>query len=310
MHQRWRAILRRGLMTGVLLTFAAAPALAQIEDQLSVYTGDNAVGYLQPLADALGASLNDGFYQSARIPRAGVKVGVELKLMGVMFGDDDRSFSANSEGSFQPETTAEVPTVVGDPNAVFVNGQGGATFAFPGGLDLSSFALPVPQLRVSGIAGSEGLLRWVSLDTGDSELGKVSLFGLGVRHSLSQYMASPKFDLAAGLLWQHFNVGENSAGGDLMSTSAFSVGLQASKRYGAAITVEPFAGLSLDTFAMEVDYEHEGGESLHLDFDRATTFHLTLGAGLNLKIVNLSAAYSFAEHNSFNLGVSLGTLGL
>ena len=47
-----------------------------------------------------------------------------------------------------------------------------------------------------------------------------------------------------------------------------------------------------------------------LDFDRATTFHLTLGAGLNLKIVNLSAAYSFAEHNSFNLGVSLGTLGL
>ena len=36
-----------GLCILVLLT--ASPAAAQIEEQLSAYTGPNAVGYLQPL---------------------------------------------------------------------------------------------------------------------------------------------------------------------------------------------------------------------------------------------------------------------
>ncbi|TFG87035.1 MAG: hypothetical protein E4H17_03680, partial [Gemmatimonadales bacterium] len=87
---------------GILLMLAAAPALAQIEDQLSAYTGSNATGYLQPLADALGASLNDGAFASARIPRAGLRVALEVRLMGVYFGDDDRTFRASPEGGFLP----------------------------------------------------------------------------------------------------------------------------------------------------------------------------------------------------------------
>ena len=48
----------------VLIVLAALPAAAQVEDQLSAYTGQNGTGYLQPLADAFGATLNDAFYRT------------------------------------------------------------------------------------------------------------------------------------------------------------------------------------------------------------------------------------------------------
>ena len=48
---------------GLILLPAASPSFSQIEDQLSAYTGRNATGYLQPLADAFGADLNDGLFQ-------------------------------------------------------------------------------------------------------------------------------------------------------------------------------------------------------------------------------------------------------
>lgn len=305
-----RAVTPRRLLAGcIMLMLAAAPAAAQIEDQLSAYTGDNATGYLQPLADALGASLNDGAFASAHIPRSAFRMGLEVRLMGVYFGDDDREFSATTEGGFLPATTVDAPTIVGDGEAVLVDGDGGAQFAFPGGLDLGSFAMVVPQLRVGGIMGSEALLRWASFEAGDSELGKIDLLGIGVRHSISQYMPAPKFDLAAGFLWQRFNIGENSNGDDLIATNAFSIGAQASKRFGSVITAEPFVGLSVDTFSMDVQYEHDNEELIDIEFEKTTNMHLTLGLGLNLKVLNLSAAYSIAGNNSFNLGMSLGNLG-
>ena len=72
---------------------------------------------------------------------------------------------------------------------------------------------------------------------------------------------------------------------------------------------EPFVGLSVDTFSMDVQYEHENDDIIDLEFEKSTNMHLTLGLGLNLKVLNLSAAYSIAGNNSFNLGMSLGNLG-
>jgi hypothetical protein len=153
------------------------------------------------------------------------------------------------------------------------------------------------------------LLRWASFEAGDSELGKVDLLGIGLRHSISQYMPAPKFDLAAGFLWQRFNIGENSNGEDLIATNAFSIGAQASKRFGTVISAEPFVGLSMDTFSMDLQYEHDNEDVIDVEFEKTTNMHLTLGLGLNLKVLTLSAAYSIAGNNSFNLGMSLGNLG-
>lgn len=302
------------LVLAVLITLSALPAAAQVEDQLSAYTGQNGIGYLQPLADAFGASLNDAFFRTAYIPKTGVRVSLEVLVMGVMFSDDDRTFKATTEQGFQPETTVDAPTIVGDGKAVIVPGQGGTSFAFPGGFDLNSFGLAVPQIRISSVKGTEGVIRYIAVNTGDAELGDISLFGLGGRHSISQYLGEEfPVDMAAGLLWQKFSVGENEAGDDLIALSAFTFGVQGSKRLPAGFaTFEPYTALSVDTYKMDVKYESDTGSApinVDLDFDRQTSLHWTVGLSLNLVAAAVYGEYNIASQSSFAFGIALGNLG-
>jgi hypothetical protein len=294
-----------GLVAAVVL--AASTATADIEDQLSVYTGDNAIGYLQPLADAFGADLNAGLFSSAHIPVAGFNISLETKLVAVMFADEDGVFMATTESGFTPPTEAEVSTVVGPGEAVEVTGDGGSSYAFPGGFDLTSFVLPVPQLRVGSVMGTEALIRYIAISTENDELGDVSLYGFGLRHSISQYLGPGlPVDVAAGFFWQSFKLGENAAGEDLVSATAFTFGVQASRNLGI---IEPYAGLSYDTFSMDVSYESESSgepEMIDLAFDSESTLHLTLGLNLRLGIVTANGEYNIAGQNSFALGLGFG----
>jgi hypothetical protein len=295
----------------LVITCLVSGANAQVEDQLARYTGDNASGYLGPLADAIGTDLNGGLFHSARIPEMAKYFRLEFQLVSVVFGDDDRTFDATTEGDFAPKQTVEAPTIVGPGEAKLVEGDAGTQTYLPGGFDLSSFSLAVPQLRFGSYKGTEALIRYLAVDLGDVELGDISLFGFGVRHSLSQYL-SPEFPvaLAGGFFWQSLNIGKNPAGGDLMSSSALSIGVQASKRYGeGAAYLEPYGGLSVDRFSMDVAYESEVGDEpvmIDVDFGTDTTLRLTLGLAVGLPVLTGHAEYCIAGQNSFTLGLGFG----
>jgi hypothetical protein len=278
----------------------AVPATAEVEDQLSAYTGVNAEGYMQPIVDAFGANLADAFFYSAYIPKSGVGLKLEFAVMSVNFGDDDKTFMGTTEGGFMPQQTVEVPTIAGSPNAVTVTGAGGTQFSFPGGLDLSSSALAVPQLRIGSIAGTEALIRFWGTPIGDSDIGDINLFGLGIRHSLSQYFDLP-VGLALGGMYQTFSLGD-----DLVDSNAFTLGLQTSKRFAL---LEPYGALSWDYFKMDVTFDSDvtgTPQSTTIDFDANNTFRLTLGLGLNYVVGNAFVEYNIASTNSFALGLTLG----
>lgn len=302
-------VVRRAAVALALVLCLASPALAQIEDQLSAYTGKNAEGYMQPLVDAFGADLNSAIWRAAHIPGR-PSVHLEVGVMSVLFGDDDRTFSAVTEGGFSPEQRAQAPTIVGSTKAVTVDGDGGTQYSFPGGFDLNSFALAVPQLRVGGIFGTEAILRYFAMQLGDEDedLGDISFWGIGARHSVSQYFhGAIPFDLAAGFFYQHLSLGENERGDDLLASTAFTIGLQASKRF--VRFVEPYAGVSLDTHSMDLSYDSDvGGEDLtvDVDFERTTSLHLTLGLEIDMTVLNLFAEYNLAGQSSFAFGLGLG----
>ncbi len=291
----------RGSGLALLILALACPAGAQIGNQLSAYTGPNAIGFLQPLVDAFGADLNSGLYHSARIPSY-PHFSLEIEVMSVIFDDDDRTFLASTEGLFDPPQVVEAPTIIGSGAVVTVPGTGGTTFAFPGGFALNSFAIAVPQIRFGGIAGTQGVLRFLGFDTGDVELGDIELFGFGVRHSFSQYFG-PLFplDIAGGFFWQSFEMGD-----DLLDTKAFSIGLQASKNM---VLLQPYAGVSWDRLSMDVHYETDAlgtPQVIDLEFDSETTLHLTLGLALNLSILNVHGEYNVADQSSFAFGLAVG----
>ena len=299
-------VFRRAICSTVLLLLCATPLVAQIEDNISAYTGENATGYLGPLAGAVGATLNSGFWRSAHIPKVGFTIALEFPIMGLYFGDDDKTFRATTEAGFSPTQSVEAPTVVGDTEAVIVDGDGGTQFAFPGGFDVGSFALTVPQLRVGSVFGTEALIRFIAFRIGDSDLGDVSLFGLGFRHSVSQYFGpEPPVDVAASCFWQSFKLGENESGEDLTMTSTYSFGVQASKHIAPILT--PYTGLYYSSYTMDVEYESDvpGEDIIDITFDDGFV-QWTIGIELNLLIFNAFAEYSISGYNNLAFGLGLG----
>jgi hypothetical protein len=312
MHPPFRAV--RALVLG----FALSPLLpihafadSAVQNQISVYTGSNAVGYLQPLANAFGATLNSSFGYSAYIPGSSFHIALEAPVMGVFFEDKDRTFEATTESGYTPAASERVPTVVGSGQAVTVSNGSGASFSFPGGFDLNSFGLVVPQLRVSSFMGTEAVVRWLAYEKSDADIGKISLFGIGGRHSLSQYMGeAPVLDLSVGAMWQQVKVGTNDAGGDFCTTDAFTIQLQASKRAPLGfVTFEPYAAVGWEKFNADLSYEDTIGNPVSVSLDGGNDMRFTMGAGFNFVAGHLWADYSFANTDTFSFGLALGNLG-
>jgi hypothetical protein len=287
----------------VALLAIATTAAAQIEDQVSAYTGDNAKSYLEPLSTAIGADLTSAIWTSGYIPAEdGFHLSFETRVVGLIFSDDMRTFTATTEAGFTPETEQEAPTVIGDGDAIVIPGDEGTSFAFPGGFDVNSFALAVPQVRIGAYKGTEMLIRYFAVNTGDLEVGDVTLYGFGVHHSISQYLA-PDFpvDLAAGIFYQKLKIGD-----DLMDATAYSFGVQASKRYPAGFAMfEPYASLSVDMFSNDVSYMGET-QTISLEYETDTSVDFTVGVNLHAGFLSLNGEYSISGQNTFAFGFGLG----
>jgi hypothetical protein len=302
----WRTPARLALCAlGLLLTLPPwGTARAQIEGNLSVYGPENARGYLQPLRDALSSGLGAGLYNTARIPSAGFRVRVEARAMLISMGDKDRTFLAHTEDYFPSNQNATAPTVVGSTKSVTVTDQGtGASFTFPGGLDLNRVGLAVPQVVVGGVKGTELMLRYIAVHIGDegNELGDLSTFGIGARHSLSQYLTTSKVDLAAMLFYETLKLGD-----DFVDTSQLTLGVQASRRFRV---VEPYAGLALNSFSMDMAYDaQQGGSSSRqsVQYDTDTGLGFTLGATLHMSLVHLNGELQFTDQTTLAFGLSVG----
>lgn len=288
----------------VLIGLAASPAAADLEDYLGKYTGDNGEGYLQPLVDAIGADLNSGIFRSGYVAPDGFHLSFETPIMAAFFGDDDRTFMAAPSEGFQPDDPVDAPTAVGQPEAISIQGTGGNFDAFPGGLDLTSFALAAPQIRVGSVMGTEAIFRYLAIDVGDSDIGKIDLFGMGLKHSISQYVDEPPWgmDMSAGFFWQSITIGD-----ELMDAAGFTAGVQASKRFaGGFATAEPYVGLGFDTFSMDVAYEDDQGTNIDLAFEGETSFRGTVGLSLSAAFFTLYGEYSIASVNTLGFGLGVG----
>lgn len=282
---------------------SSEPAWSQIEGNLSVYSENNAKGYLEPLKKAMGAGIASGMYMSAHLPET-FSFRVSATGMLVNFGDDDKTFSATTEDYFPVRTTVDnAPTVVGPEAGVTVTDEpSGAQFTFPGGLNMSRLGLAVPQVT-AGFMGTEAMVRWIAFETGDTEIGEISVWGIGGRHSISRYFDEFPVDLAGMVFYQSFDVGD-----DLLDSSLFTLGAQASKRF-PGIPIEPYGGLALDFYNMKAKYDQTvQGETrpVTLDYGTDTNLHLTLGAALHFAFVHLNGEINIADQFSFAFGLALG----
>jgi hypothetical protein len=280
----------------------AVPAGAQVDDRLEAYTGRNASGYLAPLVDAFRSNLNAGLFHSARIERDGFHVGLEFNAMATFFDEESRTFLAVTEEGFAPEKHVEAPTVVGDPDAVFVTGNASTMFAFPGGFDVDRMYFTCPQLRIGNWKGTEAVGRLILYDTGSEDLGRLGVWGAGLRHSLSQYFpALAPFDLALAGMWQHAQL-DNDANLDVIDSELLTVALHSGIALGS---LYPYAGLAIDWYRFDVHYDEDGTTPVDLSFRSDEDFQLTLGVSYQAGFMAAYGEYSVADQNSLAAGLSV-----
>jgi len=278
-----------------LLLFCNSQA-QNLEDYLSSYTGENGSGFMLPFADAFGANLNSGFYHNAKIPFAGVNVYLGVVTMTAFIADDAKTFQATTGDFFNPSTTIEAPTIFGSTDGSFVDGEAGTSYSFPGGLSIAKLPIAVPQLTVGSFMGTDATFRFMQLDV-DDNIGELQVFGVGVRHSISQYIPLFPMDIAAGIYYQSFDVG------DLVQANATFFSLQGSYSL-QAITI--YGGLGFETSSMDIKYQfgnEDDNEEIEFNLESENNIRLTVGAALKLAVLTLHADYNLGNQNVLVLGL-------
>ncbi len=284
----------------VLLTMITQPINAlELEDLISRYTSEtNGEGYLQPLADAFGANLNSGLFQTAKIHQLGLNIKFGAVGMLAPIGEDRKTFSASTEWDSGEQQTIEAPTVFGETSTASATRSDSTEYEFPAGLGVDRFPLVVPQLTVGSIRGTEATLRYFQMTVGKG-VGDVKLFGFGVRHSISQYLKKPPLDLAASFFFQTFDVG------DIVSAKTTYFGLQGSVERGP-LTI--YGGPALETSSLDISYTSDTNTAVDFNMDGSNSFRFTIGAALNILILRANIDYNIASQSTFSFGLGLGSV--
>lgn len=276
----------------LILIFFTIQIQAQWEDRFNELEADLQKGYSTPLATFTGTYLNSGGYYSASVSKL---FGFKLSLIGmmIMIPDDQRTFKL-SDGT-------ETATFFGEKGAAVPGSEG--YIVYPPGVNQTSIPTAIPQIAVSTL-GTEVMLRLIpSVAIEDVDL---NLFGLGVKHSISQYIPLLPVDIAVQVLYNKFSL----EGPDLsISTTNLAFNAHASRSFGL-LTL--YGGLQYESTSLDIDYtftgENTGGllndEKIKVSLDGDNGVRLTLGAALRLAVIVLNADVNFGSQTALVAGLN------
>ena len=166
--------------------------------------------YLKPYANSFGASLNAGWYNSAKPHQLG-GFDITFTINGSWAPVMDRTFNVSDLG-LKGEVTGDPisPTIAGDkteirPNLSYYGNYEGtsvkiADYKIPDGTGINLVPVPMAQLGIGLPLGTELNLRFLpTINLRDA--GNIGLWGIGGKHSLSQHIplfkSVPVIDISA-----------------------------------------------------------------------------------------------------------------
>jgi hypothetical protein len=267
------------------------------EDFVSKYTGANGEGFMQPLANAFGANLNSGWFHNAYIMDNGFQLYLGLTAMSAVIPQSSKTFTATTEGFFNPVQTVKAPTIFGSSESTVIQGDGGTAYAFPGGLDMDNLPLAVPNLALGSIWGTNVSLRWAAYDLGE-DIGEISLFGWGIRHKIDQYIPVQPVNMALGFYMQQFTLG------DWVDADGWLASLQASYQL-RFVTLYSYLGFERSNLDVQYTYEADDSE-IAFDLKGDNSLRFALGLTVNLGPLKVHGDYNMAKQSLFTLGVGIG----
>jgi hypothetical protein len=291
----------------ILLCASALPVRGQslggLIEQLGIR--DLARDYLRPAVDAVGYSINSALSHTAVVD-SGFTLRIGGSFINTAIPAEQRQFEARIPATLTqlgyPDHVVTA-TVAGGSGAVLRSTQAeNPDIQLPDGADFASIYFVMPQAAIGSVLGSELFIRGLPPVTYTEEIGKVSFFGLGLKHNPT-YFAELPFDIAFVASWHSFSIGDMVSGSSMAGLAQLSVTSGAVTLYG---------GLGYEAYSIDVSYMYEDesatlpSQRIDLEF-RRRNLRFSAGASLSLfDSIYLAGDYSFGEQN--NLSISSGIL--
>ena len=281
----------------VFFVFISGQTFAQLEDRLGFLTEQEVKDFVQPLATTIGVAFNTGSYHSAAVSKT-FGFGVSFKYMMIFIPDDQLSFTPTNmpAGYTASEPTA---TIYGGSGTTYLGPAG--FLGYPSGLDVTTVPMIFPQISAS-VLGTELMLRYLpELEVGDESL---SLFGFGLKHSISQYIPLAPVDIAVQFLYNTFTVT------DIVDVSNIAFNAHASKSFGVFTA---YGGLQYESTGVDFEYTYTDpnninpgldDETISVSVDGENNFRFTVGAMVRLAVLALNVDYSLGSQGVFSTGLS------
>lgn len=281
------------------LTGTVAIAQTEMEKAIQQYNAETVTGYIQPIADLFGADMHAGYYHNAWIPQSGFSLGFDIVAMGSLVQDAQKYYMASTPAGFDP-AVFKTATIFGGTGAT-VNYNGLSYKGSDGIFNTSIFPLIVPQLRIGSLYGSDLTVRFIKVpEIGDEKVPVITLWGLGARHSISQYIPNAPLDIAVGVYYNSFTVG------DLMDFKGFATNIQASKSIKILIL---YGGVAYESSKLNLTFKSTDPTApvaVDIDLDGANNFRFTAGVGLSLGILKIFADANFGTVTNYSAGIGFG----
>lgn len=283
-------------LLGMLLLFTT-PLLAQ-QDQLSFLSGSQVGEFMQPFATSLSEGLNSGSFYTASIPSF-LSFSISLRGMIMLIPTSQMKFNPTLPSGYKADSATA--TIWGGNGAVYSGPNG--YIPYPTGLNQSSIPFAMPQITAS-FMGTEVMLRYLpSLTVGGSTF---NYFGVGLRHSISQYIPMMPVDVAVGFLYNKLNYGS------VISGSAFAANGEVSKTFGVFTA---YGAVQYEKSSFDLKYTikgdpNSGDPALRQDTNISATvsgkdnIRFIAGGSIKLAFIVINADYNLVPQPLFSGGLS------
>jgi hypothetical protein len=282
-----------------ILCISLSDHITAQEDRFRQLNEKNIIGFTKPLATTLGSGINSAEFYSAYIPKSfGFSISLRAMLISI----------PNKQLTFTPELPEGY--IIDEPSPTFWGAKGGVSYlgtdgyiSMPGGIDEKLIPLVMPQIT-AGFMGTEVLLRFIpKIKTGQEEL---SLWGVGISHSISQYIPSIPLSIAIQAMYNKLKLS------DIVDGTNFAVNAHVSKSFGLFTT---YSGLQYESSKFNLNYTLKGdinSGDLSLRIDRKISaevkgdnnFRFILGGALNLSVIVINADVNLGSQIVITSGLS------
>ena len=299
-------MIKKLIVVFVVLCIGSLMLAESLDQKLASLDERNALLFLQPLANSMGAGMNSGLFNTAKVLKPflpNIKVGSTF----VIVPSSDKTFIYQSPlGHYFDDFEVKTATIFGKAGALTEI----ENFILPRGADLSIVPVPQASLSIGLPLGNEFMVRGMPNMKINDGVGDIAFWGVGLKHSIDQYLPEVfPIDIAIQGVYHQMEVA------DIIKFNAWAVNLAASKSF---FIFTLYGGVGYEAADLEVKYVFdapflEKPIETKLNFEAQNEFRATLGGKFTvLPFLSVYADYSIAStkakthSNTINFGVGIG----